>query len=219
MASGGDWEGQRVAQKSPGAGGTSREQGEGGRIRKKGKKQRLRCLDGSLGLDLMGGGGTLRGNGPRIKIQSPGSPPGSATNLPCVPSPVPNTNVCKVPSGPLMLPTQDSALAGPSKEKREEASTTSAPGATSKAPFRYRELSLLQKISWMALQGAGERHPVMATRLTRRSTLKVDSESKGDDGQHLLNLYCLPGVPKCLAYILPQTLWGRYYYPHVQMEN
>lgn len=105
------------------------------------------------------------------------------------------------------------------REKREEASTASAPGATSKAPFRYRELSLLQKISWMALQGAGERRPVMATRLTRRSTLKVDSESKGDDGRHLLNLYCLPGVPKCLAYVLPQTLWGRYYYPHVQMEN
>lgn len=110
-----------------------------------------------------------------------------------------------------MLPTQDSALAGPSKEKREEASTASAPSATSKAPFWI--------ISWMALQGAGERHPVMATRLTRLSTLKVDSESKGDDGWHLLNLYCLPGMPKCLAYVLPQTLWGRYYYPHVQMEN
>lgn len=45
----------------------------------------------------------------------------------------------------------------------------------------------------------GKRQPVMGTRITRPSTLKVDNESKGDDGWHLLNLYCLPGMRKCPA--------------------
>lgn len=56
-----------------------------------------------------------------------------------------------------MPPIQDGVLAGPSKEKRQEASTASGPSARSKVPFRYRELLLLREISWVALQGAGEK--------------------------------------------------------------
>lgn len=74
-------------------------------MRQREKEQWLKCLDDSLLLTSRDA--TLGENGPRNEIQSPGPPPGSATNLPCVLSPVPNTNVCKVPSGPDMPPIQD----------------------------------------------------------------------------------------------------------------
>lgn len=186
-------------------------------MRQREKEQWLKCLDDSL--PLTSGEATLGGNGPRNEIQSPGLPPGSAANPLCILSPVPNTNVCKVPSGPDRPPIQ----AGDGKpvqvllKRREGLLKTSEPGARSEGALSSAGFGGIRESAGWLFRAQGKWQPVTGTVTT--STLRADKKSEGDDGRHLLTPYSLPGMNRCLAYVSHQILWGRCYDPHFKMKH